>query len=164
MILVKRVDEKSGLEKCRLMSFKSNPWLRYDEDPDENDLDIVKQSFFIFSGDIGVIPTTYEGQEVAQNKENHKKFKQRFNNDKIQTCQLITKTLGTQEQFMLLIQFNDTIVQASLNKNFFELIAEPEQMLRRHLVRGYNEKVYYCESSGSVDKVCEIEFHPTKPN
>ena len=22
------------------MSFKSNPWLRYDEDPDENDLDI----------------------------------------------------------------------------------------------------------------------------
>ena len=65
---------------------------------------------------------------------------------------------------MLLIQFNDTIVQASLNKNFFELIAEPEQMLRRHLVRGYNEKVYYCESSGSVDKVCEIEFHPTKPN
>ena len=32
------------------------------------------------------------------------------------------------------------------------------------MVRGYNEKVYYCESSGSVDKVCEIEFHNTKPN
>ena len=61
MILVKRKDKEKKLEKCRLMSFKSNPWLRYDELPDENDLDIVKQSFYIFSGDIGVIPTTYEG-------------------------------------------------------------------------------------------------------
>ena len=68
------------------MSFKSNPWLKYDEDPDENDLDIVKQSFFIFSGDIGVIPTEYEGEDVLQNDENHLKFKQRFNSDKIQTC------------------------------------------------------------------------------
>ena len=65
---------------------------------------------------------------------------------------------------MLLIQYNDTIVQASLNDNIFELIVEPEQMLRRHIVRGYNEKLYYCETSGNVDKVCEIEFHPTKPN
>ena len=47
---------------------------------------------------------------------------------------------------MLLIQYNDTIVQASLNENFFEVITEPEQMLRRHIVRGYNEKLYFCET------------------
>ena len=56
MILVKRDD------KCRLMSFKSNPWLQYHEDEkDGGDEDIVKERFYIFSGDIGVIPTWYEG-------------------------------------------------------------------------------------------------------
>ena len=92
MILVKRED------KCRLMSFKANPWLQYHEHPTEGDSDICKQAFFIFSGDIGVIPTEdWSGRKVEQSAENHRKFKQRFNNDKIQTCQLITKTLGNEE-------------------------------------------------------------------
>ena len=37
-------------------------------------------------------------------------------------------------------------------------------MIRRHLVRGYNEKVFFAESSGKVDKIYQVEFHPTKPN
>ena len=37
-------------------------------------------------------------------------------------------------------------------------------MVRRHLVRGYNETVYFAESSGKVDKIFQIEFHPTKSN
>ena len=61
MILVKREISK-GHEICRLMSFKSNPWLQYHEEPAaEDDEDICKQAFYIFSGDIGVIPTTFEG-------------------------------------------------------------------------------------------------------
>lgn len=70
MMLVKRTTEeavkKDGEtisapkveEKCRLVSFKSNPWLQYHETGKEDgDADICKQAFYIFSGDIGVIPT-----------------------------------------------------------------------------------------------------------
>ena len=65
---------------------------------------------------------------------------------------------------MLIIQFNNSIVEASLNRNYFKLICSAETMIRRHLVRGYNEKIYYGERSGNVDKIFEIEFHPTKKN
>lgn len=149
MILVKFED------KCRLMSYKCNPWLQYHETTDDmEDEDIVKNSLYLFTGDIGVIPTNEaDGDDIDQNLANHVKYKQRFNNDKIQTCQLISKTLGTYEQFMLIIQFNDSIVQASLNRNFFKLVCNPETMIRRHLVRGYNEKIFYAESSGNVDKI-----------
>ena len=105
MLLVRRDD------KCRLMSFKSNPWLQHHEQPTSEDSDICKQLFFIFSGDIGVIPTEdWDGNKIEQDAFNKRKFKQQFNNDKVQTCQLITKTIGTNEQYMLLIQFNDCIV------------------------------------------------------
>ena len=63
---------------------------------------------------------------------------------------------------MLIIQFNDSIVQASLNRNFFKLVCQPDTMIRRHLVRGYNEKIFFAETSGGVDKIFQIEFHPTK--
>ena len=36
--------------KIRLMSYKSNPWLRKDEYPSKNDTTLFKQSLFIFSG------------------------------------------------------------------------------------------------------------------
>ena len=81
------------------------------------------------------------------------KYAQRFNNDKIENCQLITKRTGSYEQFMLILQFNDCIVQASLNRNFFKLISRPAKMIRLHMVRGFGEKVFYSESLGSVDKI-----------
>ena len=37
-------------------------------------------------------------------------------------------------------------------------------MLRRHHVRGYNEKIYYAESSGNSEKIQQIEFHNSKLN
>lgn len=65
---------------------------------------------------------------------------------------------------MLIIQFNDCIVQASYNKKIFKVICEPEAMLRRHLVRGYNEKVFFAESSGNSEKIFQVEFHGSKGN
>lgn len=92
MLLVKRTTtdaEGRDREMCRLLSFKSNPWLQYHENVKlDGDLDIVKQAFYIFSGDIGVIPTEdmVTGEKIAQGLDEHIKFKQRYNNDKIQTC------------------------------------------------------------------------------
>ena len=63
---------------------------------------------------------------------------------------------------MLVIQFNDCIVKASLNKPIFSIICEPAAMLRRHMVRGYNEKIFFAESSGNAEKIYQLEFHPTK--
>ena len=80
MLLVKMKD------RCRLMSFKSNPWLQHNEFEDENegDSDIVKHSFYIFSGDIGVIPTeTAFGMPISQDLKSHIELKKRFNNDKV---------------------------------------------------------------------------------
>ena len=37
-------------------------------------------------------------------------------------------------------------------------------MLRRHLVRGYNELIFFAESSGNAEKIYQIEFHSQKTN
>ena len=159
MILVRKDD------KIRLMSFKSNPWLPYEHVASEaEDIDVVKQSIFIFSGDIYGIPSHDFGGLPINQKQDEALYKLRFNNDKVRTCQLICKQLGTYDQFMLVIQYNDSIVQASLNWNFFKPICAPQNMVRRHLVRGYNEKIFYAETNGSVEKIFKLEFHPTKSN
>lgn len=54
---------------------------------------------------------------------------------------------------MFIIQLNDCIVKASLNKSKFEIISSPEQMVRRHMVRGYNEKIFFAESHGNAEKI-----------
>ena len=56
-------------------------------------------------------------------------------------------------QYMVILQFDDSIVQASLNSNTFEVICEPESMIRRHLVRGYNEKIFFAETQGNTEKI-----------
>lgn len=65
----------------------------------------------------------------------------------------MTNSLGSVEQYMLIIQFNDCIVEASLNNRTFKVICEPEAMIRRHLVRGYNEKIFFAETSGNAEKI-----------
>ena len=37
-------------------------------------------------------------------------------------------------------------------------------MVRRHLVRGYNEKIFFAESSGNYEKIYQIEPHISKAN
>ena len=65
---------------------------------------------------------------------------------------------------MMIIQFNDCIVQASLNRPTFKIICKPEAMLRRHMVRGYNEKIFYAESIGNAEKIYQLEFHHLQSN
>lgn len=84
---------------------------------------------------------------------NTNKYNRRFSSDKIQSVQLMTNSLGSVEQYMLIIQFNDCIVEASLNNRTFKVICEPEAMIRRHLVRGYNEKIFFAETSGNAEKI-----------
>ena len=151
--------------KIRLMSYKSNPWLHFYELPNEADTDIIKQAIYIFSGKVSQIPTEDSSGDVIESTgKNIKRFSRRFNNDKIQTVQLITKPYGSYEQYMLIIQFNDCIVQASLNKSIFKIICQPSAMIRRHLVRGYNEKIFYAEVSGNTEKIQQLEFHNFSAN
>ena len=35
-------------------------------------------------------------------------------------------------------------------------------MVKRLTLRGYNEKVYYAESTGNADKIFKLELHPSK--
>ena len=131
--------------KIRLMSFKSNPWLRFDEPASDVDPDVYKQAIFMFSGVLSFLPSLdSHGNKITNYDEAYiKKFSRRFNNDKIQNAQLITKTLGGAQYYTMIIQFNDCIMQAAFNSTIFVCKCEPEQMVRRHLVRGYSERVYY---------------------
>lgn len=65
---------------------------------------------------------------------------------------------------MLIIQFNDCIVQASLNDKIFKVISQPEAMLRRHMIRGYNEKIFFAETAGNAEKIFQLELHNSMPN
>lgn len=145
MMLVRRKD------KYRLMSFKCNPWLDSNEQPTGIDMNVIKHSFFLFSGSLKFeLTEDNDGDEIKEHDHN---MNRRFNNDKIQSVQLITQRLSGVEQYMLIIQFNDCIVMASLNKKIFKVIVQPEAMVRRHLVRGYNEKVFFAESVGNAEKI-----------
>ena len=79
--------------KIRLISFKSNPWLKFEENvvadnnDEEEDPDIYKQALFMFSGWIPYMPSEEEDDketEIENTIENRKRFCRRFNNDKIQ--------------------------------------------------------------------------------
>ena len=35
-------------------------------------------------------------------------------------------------------------------------------MLRRHLIRGYNDRIYFGETSGNSEKIFKLEMHPSK--
>ena len=35
-------------------------------------------------------------------------------------------------------------------------------MMRRHIVRGYNEKIFFAERQGTVEKIQQIQFHNSK--
>ena len=63
----------------------------------------------------------------------------------------------------LIMQFNDVIASASLNKaSDWTEWCEPNAMVRRHLVRGYNDQIYYGETSGNAEKIFKIELHASK--
>ena len=67
-------------------------------------------------------------------------------------------------QFTFVLQYNDCIVTASLNdKQHFEEQCGAQAMLRRHLIRGYHERVFFAESSGNAEKIFKLELHPSKP-
>ena len=51
MFLVRREDQ------YRLMSFKSNPWLEFTEEPSKEDQDVHKSTIFLFSGKLKFVPT-----------------------------------------------------------------------------------------------------------
>lgn len=154
--------------KIRLMSFKCNPWLGFNDKPSSADPDIYKQAIFLFSGCLADKPPLDKHENAAEMEAQRidyiKRYSRRFNSDKIRSAEMISKTKGTYQQCMLILQFNDSIVQASLNKASFKVICEPEKMLRRHMIRGYNEKIFFAESSGNAEKIYQIEFHPHLSN
>ena len=62
-------------EQYRLMSFKSNPWLEFEEDATTDDSDVHKETLFLFSGKLKFMPTEDErGEEVKDTPENAQRY------------------------------------------------------------------------------------------
>jgi len=77
--------------------------------------------------------------------------------------QLLTKKYGSLTQFTLVMQFNDIICTANLNeKKSWVEECRAKDMVKRHVVRGYCEQVYYAETAGNAEKVWKLEQHSTK--
>ena len=144
-------------DEIRLMSYKTNPWVSFSQAGQTTDADVCFRTVYLFSGSLKFEPK-------SSKYESKTKFSRRFDSDKIQNVQLITKKLGSCNYYALIVQFNDCIAQASLNLNTFEIICEPEDMVRRHMIRGYNDKIFFAESSGNVDKIQKLEFHSSDEN
>ena len=64
--------------------------------------------------------------------------------------------MGDYQQFIVIIQFNDSIAYVSLNSHKMQIISNSKEMVRRHMVRGYDEKIFYCESNGTTDSIQEL--------
>ena len=60
------------------------------------------------------------------------------------------------------MQFNDIIVSASLNSSSWKEWCEPTAMVKRHLIRGYQDQVYFSETSGNGEKIFKLELHAGK--
>ena len=91
--------------------------------------------------------------------------RRRFGADKVQNVQLLTAKQGQYQQFSLIMQFNDIIVSASLSaKDHWVEWCQPTSMVRRHLVRGYNDQIYYAETSGknAGAKIVRLELSANK--
>ena len=81
----------------------------------------------------------------------------------MQNVQLLTKEIASFVQFSLIIQFNDSIFSISLNNKIdWKQQCEPNSMVRRHLVRGYNDQVFFGETSGNAEKIWKLELHAGK--
>lgn len=75
----------------------------------------------------------------------HKQEK-RFDSDKIQSCELLTKTVGKVERFMFIVQYKDAICANSLNdRSAWQMMTDREDMVRRNTVRGFKDKIYFAE-------------------
>ena len=56
------------------------------------------------------------------------------------------------------MQFNDVLASASLNETTnWKEECEPNSMVRRHIVRGFNEQIYFAETTGNTDKIFKFE-------
>ena len=62
----------------------------------------------------------------------------------------------------LIMQYNDMISSASLCNKEVHDYCDPTAMVRRHLVRGYNDQIYYGETSGNAEKIYKLTLHPSK--
>ena len=62
------------------------------------------------------------------------------------------------------MQYNCSIIAQSLNEDSqINLLCDTKCMIRRHLVRGYNDQVFFAESSGSTDKIYSVQMNPESP-
>ena len=60
----------------------------------------------------------------------------------------MTKTVDCLESYILIVQYNDKIEQFFLNNGEKEQICGSDTMVRRHMVRGHNDQIYFVETQG----------------
>ena len=59
-----------------------------------------------------------------------------------------------------IMQYSDCIVSASLNdRSGWKELCSPSDMVRRHLVRGYKDQVYFAETSQNAATIYKLEIH-----
>ena len=60
---------------------------------------------------------------------------------------------------MLIIQYDHCIVTASLGTSYMTIISQPGSMMSRKMLRGFNEKVFFCERHSNAEKIFMLQPH-----
>ena len=60
---------------------------------------------------------------------------------------------------MFIVQYKDAVIANSLNdKSLWTMLTGKTDMVRRHTVRGYKDRIYYAERTVSADKIFRLKL------
>ena len=60
-----------------------------------------------------------------------------------------------------IIQYNNSVASVSLanSKESFHWLNEQNVMVKRHLIRGYADQIFFAETIGGSDRIMKLELH-----
>ena len=190
--------------KLRLLTFKQNPWLTWEEEVPENPTDtgiqyVYKNNVFIQNGTVTTYldskEETHDGdlsplekvvlqaakaaakddpeiaaklqeegliQEKTAKSGDYDILTRKYSADKIRCAHLLSRANGNFVERDMIIQYDDCIVRQGITNNHFEVLSQPGQMIKRQIIRGAQEKLFYAEKRGNSQKIYIIEYGTEK--
>ena len=138
-------------ENLRLISYKIKSWFNDPSIEKPNDGQSSLDKIYIFSGILTKPSQLDEVKEML--------YARRFSADKIKSVQLVSKFIDSQLYLSFLIQYNCTLLGLTLNDpTHVRVFCDSRNMVRRFLARGYNDHIFYAETTGTADKLIKIEM------
>ena len=80
----------------------------------------------------------------------------------VRNCQLLTEQFSGQDSMVLLLQTQEKISYLDFSSNQIKNLEYPGTMIRRHMRRGYNDKVFFLTQQGGSIALNQATHHPNR--